>query len=166
MLPHDPVPPQIVVPPEPEPLIARRDLPEPLLVGSQGGVFNFRIYVCLTWTSKRLDKAAFETGIGRYTVDAQNQILECARGIAGDHSPHYVAKVQEKINECLPADFEPFPIGTDGGVLRCQARIRVAPDERLRARLAAHAEKLIDVENEHQLRVQRAKLMQSRPMSE
>jgi len=121
-------------------------------------VFNFRIFVCLTWTSERLDKRAFETAIGEHTVDIQNRVLEFAREVAGDHPPHDVAEVQKGINNLLPPSFSPFAIG-NGGVLKCQARIRVAPDKRLEDRLAEHEERLIDVENEHQLRKQRTKLM-------
>lgn len=138
-------------------LIARRDLPEPLLPLAQGGVFGFRVYVCLTWISERLDEFAVENGIEQHTLWIHTQVREYAREIAGAHPPHHVAEVQAGINERLRAGFEPFSIGV--GVLTCQARIRVAPDDKLRDRLAAHTERLIDVENEHQLRVQRAKLM-------
>ena len=120
-------------------------------------MFGFRVYVCLTWTSERLDEFAFNNGIEQYTLWIHTQVREYAREVAGAHPPHHVADVQPGINERLRSGFEPFAIGA--GLLTCQARSRVAPDDRLRDRLAVHTERLIDVESEHQLRVQRAKLM-------
>jgi len=145
-------------PPEPERLVSRRDWPEPIHVGARGGVFHFRLFVCLTWSSERLDKATFESEIDKHNVCIQNRILEAAREVASAQPPRKVSKVQDGINNRLAASFAPFLIGSDG-MLTCHARVRVAPDRRLQDRLAAHAERLIDVQNDHELRVHRAKLM-------
>jgi hypothetical protein len=153
--PHEP--PDEPPPVRPGRIITRRHLNQPVNASAQGGTFCFHVYVGLTWTSDGLDEIAFETAIGQHTPGIQNQIREFARDLAGAHPPQHVTEMQNGINECLRQTFGPFIIGA--GTLECRARARVAPDERLRDRLAAHVERLIDIENDHQLRVQRAKLM-------
>jgi hypothetical protein len=143
--------------PPPVRLITRHDFAQPLRASAEGGVFNFRVYVRLTWTSVNIHRNASTAAIAQNTSDILGEIHEFSREFAGLLRPHRVTELQLLINERLKQAFGPFII--EGGRLECRVRARVEPDERLVDRLAAHARRLIDVENEHQLRKQRAKLM-------
>jgi len=127
-----------------------------LRVGAQGGLYYFQVYATLTWTSVGLDQFALTIAVDQHIACVHNQILDLAHEVAEGLPAHHVVEMQTNLNKRLNRTFGPYPPGN--GTLACLARVRVAPDPELQDRLAAHAKRLIDIENDHSLRVQRAQL--------
>ncbi|HYN97288.1 MAG TPA: hypothetical protein VES42_25900 [Pilimelia sp.] len=141
-------------------LVMQRYSGDPLVVPAQGGVFSFHVHATYTWRSQGLDEDSLDAWARYFAPHVRRRLRQRAAATARRHEPQQADEFEAALNAELPG-----PLWTherDGAVLTCRVRAYVTLDEHVRERLKPLWEKLLELQFQHKVEMQRADLVDIR----
>ncbi|MEV6813502.1 hypothetical protein [Micromonospora sp. NPDC051296] len=133
----------------------RHETPAPIRVSAQGGVFTFAVDAFVTWSSDRLPWDALTSYARYFMPHVTVRVAHLAAAHASRLPPHRTAELEATLQGLLRAE-GPWRYPHDDGPVECVVRIRVRPDERVRALTMPYWEQLIRIDSEYDVRKRRA----------
>ncbi|PZG07307.1 hypothetical protein C1I95_31215, partial [Micromonospora craterilacus] len=133
----------------------RHETPAPIRVSAQDGVFIFAVDAFVTWSSDHLPWEALTSYARYFMPHVTVRLAHLAAAPAGQLPPHRTAELEATLQGLLRAE-GPWRYPHDDGPVECVVRVRVRPDERVRALTMPYFEQLIRIDSEFDVRKRRA----------
>jgi len=138
-------------------MVARQESRQPVVVQAAGGVFGFRVYPILTWSSTGLTFELRHAWIYHYRGHVREAIQRTAAPIARGLDPRRSSALETEVNKELDG-CTIFRVDDGGASLSCTAQIRVELDERVQKTLQPLWERRFQLEGHHEVELIRADL--------
>jgi hypothetical protein len=129
-------------------------------VPARGYVFDFRVYLSLTWTSNGLHLDELDAWSQQFNQRARRDLGRIAADLSRAYPAHRPSKFEAELNRRLVD--APFTYERSGVALTCRAVAWVRLDPRVKEYLLPYWEKRIKMEAEHDVGLRRAELVDQR----
>ncbi|MEO3778814.1 hypothetical protein ABGB16_18565 [Micromonospora sp. B11E3] len=142
--------------PPPEEVFEHREPSGPISVAAKGHVFTFTVRAVLTWSATGLGPDVL-IWYARHFMPAAVQRLrraatERARHVAPHRAGHLEVALQAVLDEQAPWRYE-----RGGATVECRLEVSVRHDDRVRQALRPHWERLIELEQQYEFYLKRAR---------